>query len=516
MNIFKRPLTFRLIVYLFILSIVFISILTVIEYDLSLKTGLREIEESYTLFEESSLESIVVSLYYVDYNLLDIQLSGLLKLSHIEYVELIEKSGDSTEKITTGKLNEDQYDIQSFDLIHYDTLGKEYYLGDISLYANISRVRDSVVKKTIDNMIPKLFLVFVISITLFFMFQFIIIRHFNTIIKYTENLDYSEKGTDLKLDRLERTYMKNDELSQVVDSINSMRHKIYSDFKTISEIEDELQELNNALQYKVDKQSSELEDAIDALRTTQNKLVESEKLSALRGLIAGITHEINNPVGISVTGVSFLSELSKDIDKKFKKNSMKKSDLESYLSQVLEISLSVSNNLQRAADLIGSLKKLSTDQATGETRKFNVGEYIDEILITLRVKLKRTKHRIDVNCAKNIIIDSSPGAFGQILTNLVLNSLLHGFEGIDSGTITIDISQIKEGIKFIYRDNGVGVKDDIKDKIFDQFFTTKKDKGGSGLGLQIINSIVCDTLGGSLDFNSSEGKGVEFIMTIPQ
>lgn len=516
MDIFKRPLTFRIIVYLFILSLIFITGLSIVEYNINLKSNLRKIDDSFRLFEESSLEPIEVSLYYVDYGLLEIQLIGLLKLDYIEYVELIEETGEESQKLTVGSKEDLEYKMKTFDLIHNDNLNNNYHLGTITLYGNISEVRSGVLNATFRGMIPKFFLVLIISITLFVMFQFIMIRHFNAIIKYTGNLDYSEKGTDLVLDRKINRFTKNDELSQVVASINSMRNKIFSDFKTITEIEDELHMLNQALRTKVKKQNSELEEAIDTLRITQGKLVESEKLSALRGLIAGIAHEINNPVGISVTGISFLGELSKDITEKFNTNQMKRSDLDSYLSQVSELTSSIANNLKRAADLVGSLKKISSDQASGESRTFNISEYLDEILVTLRIKLKRTKHKINIDCPKDLVIDSIPGAFGQILTNLVLNSLLHGFENIESGTIDIIIEDEGNSIKFTYKDDGVGVKKEILHKVFDPFFTTKKGSGGTGLGLQIINSIVTDTLNGVLEFQSEEGKGVEFIMTIPK
>lgn len=516
MDILKRPLTFRLIVYLFIVSIGFVIALSIFEYRINLESNLKKIDNSFRLFEESSVESIAVSLYYVDYSLLDIQLLGLLKLDYIEYVEVLEEGEDPGNAITAGKKDKFEYKVHSLPLNHYDSIGNTYYLGDIRLYANVSKVRNGVIRETFGSMIPKVFLVIIINITLFVMFQFILIRHLNTIMTYTASLDYSEKGTDLVLGRKTNKLNRNDELSQVVHSINNMRRKIYTDFKTISEIENELNILNKSLESKVKKQNSELEEAIDALRITQNKLVESEKLSALRGLIAGIAHEINNPVGISVTGVSFLGELSKDITEKFRTEKMKKSDLDHYLTQVQEVTSSLTNNLRRAADLVANLKKVSSDQVSGEKRQFDVGEYIEEILVTLRIKLKRTKHVINVNCPDNIIINSIPGAFGQILTNLVLNSLLHGFENMDRGVITIDIIDKVNTINFNYKDNGIGIKEENIHKVFDPFFTTKKGQGGTGLGLQIINNIVTDTLNGTLEFNSSEGKGVEFIMEIPK
>ncbi|OQY38897.1 MAG: hypothetical protein B6229_04930 [Spirochaetaceae bacterium 4572_7] len=364
--------------------------------------------------------------------------------------------------------------------------GESLYLGDMIIYYSISIIKRSAIHDTLINIIPKFLFVLIINILFFTIIQNLIIKHLVSITNYTKKLDLKNNVLDLSLDRVE----SNDELSAVVDSINVMKNRIYDDFKAIRDIERELNISNRSLTEKVESQGVELDNVVTSLKLTQNKLVESEKLSALKGLIAGITHEINNPLGISITGITFLEDLNRIFLEKYSNNTMKKSDLNEYLLEVSELTLSLHHNIKRAVDLVGNLKKVSSDQTSEERRIFNVNDYINDILVTLRAKLKRTKHTINVDCPVDIVINSIPGALGQVIINLVLNSLLHGFEEVEAGVITIIISEEADNIIFTYRDNGNGIKKEIKEHVFEPFFTTKKGLGGT--------------------------EGVEFIMSIPK
>ncbi len=172
--------------------------------------------------------------------------------------------------------------------------------------------------------------------------------------------------------------------------------------------------------------------------------------------------------------------------------------------------------MSRAAERVNSFKKLAVDQTSGERRLFNVLDYFNDIFESLHPKLKHTKHAIYIDCPSNLEIDSFPGAYSQIFTKLIFNSLIHGFDGVESGIIDINVQLDNEIIIIIYKDNGVGIIAEHLTKIFDPFFTTKRSSGGTGLGMNIVYNLITRTLHGSIDCKSEPGNGIEFIIQIPK
>lgn len=267
---------------------------------------------------------------------------------------------------------------------------------------------------------------------------------------------------------------------------------------------------------EVEKSNSILEKTIKDLKNTHLKLVESEKMASLGGLVAGVAHEINTPIGIGLTGISHLLDLVKTIKKEYKDEEMSLESFEEFLESSEEISTMILRNLTRTAELVKSFKQVSIDQTSEDKRKFNLYEYIEEILLSIKNITRKTNLEIILKCDKNIILNSYPGAYSQIITNLVLNSINHAYKEKEKGIILIEIIYTKEFLKLIYRDDGKGISKKNLEKIFDPFFTTNRGKGGTGLGLNIIYNIVNSKLKGSLVCNSEENKGTEFIMLIKQ
>ncbi len=263
---------------------------------------------------------------------------------------------------------------------------------------------------------------------------------------------------------------------------------------------------------KEQAQKEELEAAIRNLKITQNKLIEAEKMSSLGVLVSGIAHEINTPVGIGLTGITHFLELTKKINEDYEKQNMSQDEFETYISTAKEVALLINSNLQKTAQLIKNFKKISFDQSSEEIRKIELKAYIDEILFSINNITKKTKLKIENLCEENININTYPGAISQIITNLIINSIRHGFEKNQEGTITIFATQEEQIIRLVYKDSGKGIEKDILPKIFDPFFTTNREKGGTGLGLNIIYNIISNTLHGTIKCNSEKNNGVEFII----
>ncbi len=295
--------------------------------------------------------------------------------------------------------------------------------------------------------------------------------------------------------------------------------------RDVSEImgqEEALQRINQDLERRVDSRTRDFQIAnehlrrtLDDLRNAQKQLVESEKMAALGGLVAGVAHEINTPLGIGVTAASHLETESKRLAESLRQNVMKRSDLETYIGIADESSQIILRNLRRADHLIKSFKQVAVDQSSEQRRIVNLSEYLDEILTSLQPRLKKTPYEVRIDCPPDIIVDTYPGALYQVFVNLVMNSLIHAFEGRDHGRI--DVMASLEGAEVVihYRDDGRGMAPEVVARIFEPFFTTKRGQGGSGLGMHIVYNLVSQLLDGTVRCDSSPGNGVQFHIVFP-
>ena len=299
-------------------------------------------------------------------------------------------------------------------------------------------------------------------------------------------------------------------VSRVSDQVSNLL--LVNEWK---KIQNEITSINNSLEQTVQTRTKELEKNLKNLKVAQTQLVESEKMASLGSLVAGVAHEINTPVGISLTGITHFQHITTELKKLYDKNNLSQDEFETYIRTSSEISDSVYNSLKRAAQLIRSFKQVAVDQSNEHIRSFNVKEYVEEVLLSLHNRIKKTKHNITINCNKKLDINSYPGSFSQILTNFIMNSLIHGFKDIKNGNIEISVKKVNNSIEMVYSDDGVGINENNLKKIFDPFFTTNREGGGSGLGLNIVYNIVKNGLHGDIKATSEVGKGMTFTINFP-
>jgi PAS domain S-box-containing protein len=287
--------------------------------------------------------------------------------------------------------------------------------------------------------------------------------------------------------------------------------------------EEMVRKLNEELEQRVNERTKALQEANQALQESlnnleiaQQQLVQSEKMASLGELVAGMAHEINTPLGVGVTAASHLEAQTETLEQRFLKSELKRSELQHYLETAKESSRIILRNLERASEHMKSFKRIAVDQTHEERFQFKLKPYIDDVLISLRPQLKKVRHRITVACPPDLEIDSYPGAFSQIISNLVMNSLVHGFEGIDKGEILIEITEQEGQLVFRYSDNGKGMDKDTVKKVFDPFFTTKRKQGGTGLGMYIVYNLVTQKLRGQISCESTPETGIVFLIRIPR
>ncbi|NER06997.1 MAG: GAF domain-containing sensor histidine kinase, partial [Okeania sp. SIO3C4] len=273
-------------------------------------------------------------------------------------------------------------------------------------------------------------------------------------------------------------------------------------------------QLYNTLEQKVQQRTAELSKALEDLKATQKQLVESEKMAALGGLVAGVAHEINTPIGTSITVASTLADETNNFIKALAQGQLKRSVLNKYLELAGESTQLMLSNLGRAGELIQSFKQIAADQSNLEHRRFNLKEYLKEIALSLAPQFT-TDHTLTVEGDETIKINSYPGALAQVVTNLVTNSLIHGYPAEETGKLLLEVCQESDKIKIEYSDDGCGIEEENLGKIFEPFFTTARSKGGTGLGLHIVYNLVTQKLQGTIEVNSQIGLGTRFVITIP-
>jgi C4-dicarboxylate-specific signal transduction histidine kinase len=292
-----------------------------------------------------------------------------------------------------------------------------------------------------------------------------------------------------------------------------------TEFKTH---EIELERLNRELESRVRQRTEDLglsnrdlQHSLDELRRAQEQLVNSEKMAALGGLVAGVAHEINTPLGIGVTAASHLEQETKRLGQQLEEGTLTQEGLAQFRQMALESAQLILRNLMRADKLVRSFKQVAVDQSTEDRRKIDLGVYLQEILTSLAPALKKTPFKIHADCPENVILDTYPGAIYQIVANLVMNSLLHGFRERTEGRITLQAHREGEEIVLDYRDDGRGMTEDVRRRIFEPFFTTRRGEGGSGLGLHIVWNLASQRLGGSIVCESEPEKGTRFELRMP-
>ncbi|MBS1196477.1 MAG: hypothetical protein H6R18_262 [Proteobacteria bacterium] len=282
------------------------------------------------------------------------------------------------------------------------------------------------------------------------------------------------------------------------------------------QMEEAMKTLNASLESQVVARTVALSQALDTLKNAQAELLQSEKLASLGSLVAGISHELNTPIGNALTVASTLQEKAKQFNRLTNEGQLKKSSLLDFLNSAEEMCDLLYRSCKRSSDLVHSFKQIAVDQTTEHRRQFDLRTLVDDVLVTLRPSFKMPAWQVNVEVPEGIECDSYPGPLVQVLTNLIQNAFIHAFDGRESGEVLVAAHlNIKGMVRLTVRDNGNGMDAATKKRIFDPFFTTRMGRGGTGLGLSISHQIATAVLGGSLKVTSKLGHGSTFILSFP-
>lgn len=256
--------------------------------------------------------------------------------------------------------------------------------------------------------------------------------------------------------------------------------------------------------------------SLHELELARDHLHNTEKLASLGALVAGVSHEVNTPLGVAVTACSAVADTLEQLHVSYAAHQLTQREFESTLGHAIEGVGILQNNLGRAAKLVASFKHTVVSQVDDRLCEFEVMEALRTLLVSLQPATRRVPVVPVLRGPARLQVRSYPSALMQIMTNLLMNSALHAFDGVERPEVVITVTDAGHHWTLAYRDNGVGVPLALHPRLFEPFFTTRRGRGGTGLGLNIVHSLVTQKLGGRLEFESEVGVGLRFFIELPR
>lgn len=386
------------------------------------------------------------------------------------------------------------------------------------VYLQVSaNILNSLTWNSVAITVAVLIFVLIISFGLTLKLQHTLVRPITELVNLVQRISRKRDFTG----RAKTTNIR--ELDILASAFNDMLDRTQHYLRERDLAEQEQQKLQISLEDKVNQRTVALKEAnqeliqtLEKLHQFQRQMVQNEKMASLGDMVAGVAHEVNTPIGLGVTASTMMLDKLNDVEKEFKQKTLKASALSKFISEGQENLHIIYRNLNRAAELISSFKQVAVDQTSEANRVFYFAQLINEILLSMRPKLKKVKHKIHLECDRDLLIESKAGPINQILMNLIMNSIIHGFEFIEEGNVYINVKMIDDNkIKLLYSDDGKGISEHLKKRIFDPFVTTKRGQGGSGLGMHLVYNLVTQALNGSITVASEEDKGVVMTIVFP-
>jgi len=339
------------------------------------------------------------------------------------------------------------------------------------------------------------------------------------LVEFKRKLAYSQLETDEAKEKIdEQNLLLEQEVARKTSFLSRTMLKMeaqQSELLKQKQVLSKENEHRRKAQQTLIKTNKDLKNLINELNKAKERLLDAEKMSSLGMLSAEVAHEVNTPLGISITSSSYLHELITQFKQQYNHQKLSKKNIDNFIMNTQQSTELLMNNLNRASELVSSFKHIAVDQTSDKIRVINISAYLAEIIQSLSPKFKQTNHHVKIHCDKNIEIYSHPGAIAQVLINLIINSIVHGFEDINRGEIIIDVSLKNETLQLNYQDNGHGLSEAELAHLFDAFYTTKADQGNSGLGTHIIKNLVVDTLNGKIEVQSEKEQGLSYQILLP-
>jgi signal transduction histidine kinase len=509
-NGINNKLSQRVLVYTLLCSAVLSLCSIIVQLYIGFQDDVKSLDNRLELIKTSHIPSMATSLWDFNRPLVEQEIKGVVELPDIEFV-----------KITTDFGNEYAFgnkNVVATKTAVYPILYGDDEIGTLIVYADYSDIYQRMWQSASFIISSEVIKIFLVALCIVFIVYWLIIRHIYHITEYSQQLSSDNLGIALTLHNRSK---KKDELDHLVDAINAMRLKLKNDIIKLEEAENALISLNGDLEVKVFDRTAklaasngQLQQSLDNLTLAKDQLVQSEKMASLGQLVAGVAHEVNTPLGICVTSITALKEKVDGLKDAVNSQELTKSYLTETLNLLSEYQQIIERSLNKSVDLIRGFKSVAVEQHTDPELQINLYQHVRDVVNTVKTMFKRKKYNISLEVDPDLNLVTYPSAWNQILTNFLMNSHIHGFEDRSEGEISIEFSQSNGYLTLLYADNGKGLNEDVKNKIFDPFVTTKRGSGGSGLGLNIVFNLVDAKLGGTIKVLESK-EGCCFQVKVP-
>ena len=462
----------------------------------------RDVIAELDMLHGSFGRSLSLVLWNFDREQLTTTLEGMLNMPSVSRVAALMPDGRMVREVTKGGDAPRSGlfaagDYTSRQRIYYREGGRTEDLGWLEIQSNgeviVRRLMTGVVATAVAALLKTALLVFLIHL----FFQRILSRPLLRIAQTAASIDPKNPPVN----PLPVRQPMQDELDVISLSINSLATEVRDTVEA-------LHLLNQDLEAEVAQRTAQLQ-------TTRESLAQSEK--SLGGLVAGIAHEINTPVGLGLTGTSHFKYMVEKLETRYRAGELDEAAFERFLKDSGELARSIFLSLEKAAALVRSFKLVAVDQSSETMREFDFGPYLDDILLTHHPLLRKARLTTVVHCPPKLMITSYPGAWSQILSNMINNAIVHAFTPEQEGA-RIDITVREDGpdITLAFRDNGKGMTDAVARQVYAPFFTTNRQGGGSGLGLHIVYNLVTQQLQGAIHVETLPGQGTTFTVRAPR
>lgn len=536
-HLLKGKIGYKLTALVILFSSIITLITTVIQLSLDYRDDITRIDEQFNNIRFAYLDSIASSVWFYDDALIQSQLSGLEKLPDIEFaaVKINKKI-----KWFAGNLASQYPRTEHIPLSYTYPNQKKTDIGTLIVSASIDNVIHRLVDKALYILISNAVKTFIITGLLLFLFWHLITRHIHQLSEYL--LSFSLQAPDIEFKRLAST-QRYDELDHLSDAINTMKAKLAENHQTlenqkkaISDSQEKLKltlnkneellaqekEFKSQLELRVKKRTVTLQEKTDALeesigelKAVQKLLLEADKMAALGNMAAGIAHEINTPIGICLISANIQRKCCTRVMTEFHEGTLTEETFIQLISELNEACELFERNIARASETINNFKLIAVNQAHDIKQKFLLENHIRSVIQLHKPKYRHLALTFHVSAPSDLQLTSHPGLYHQILSNLITNSLIHGFDNIEEAIISIDVATDNENLIITYKDNGCGINEEQRKRIFEPFYTTRRGDGGTGLGMSIVYNIITTQLKGSI-YLAPNTEGFSFTATIPE
>jgi len=538
-SISVRLLRRVLSVYLLVTLLVFVGQMAV-----EFRLEQNKIQDSLALAERTFSSALTRAAWNLDADQLQITADGMVEWPHIGRAEVIDEAGKVLARadspyyhLGTGYLDEPV--SVKFELRHQlDHRSVKLGTAEIvtSRRAVLDRLTPTIAVAVLGSFLKTAVLVALVTLA----FRRYLTRPLRTLARQAAALDPESR----ELKPLVVNHQTGDEIDTLQTAINGLLAKVQRTMATLDgfnrELEQQVADRTASLRSTMDTleieraalrvevgtrqqkehalelAKSELEASLDQLRDAQRQLIETEKMASLGGLVAGVAHEINTPVGLGLTGISQFQYLLKNVQTRFEAAELEETHFKQFVEDSNALARSIHVSLSRTAELVRSFKAVAVNQTHAQERLFDFSAYLHEVLTTHQSVLRKIPVRVQVDAPSTLMLRSDPGIWTQILSNLLINAVRYAFAPGQAGAkVQITVRTDANELALAFADNGAGMPPEVRDRIFEPFFTTGRDKGGTGLGMHILYNLVTHKLHGHIEVTSAPGQGSRFLILVP-